>query len=309
MDPLERLMAKFDITGQQGIPDRPVLEPVTPSAEVREKTASSDPGVKRTTSLSRRSRKPTHRQQLKHALTLNAAHVITHDYLTLSQPVAEGLLLMDRTERKLKLIHSLGELQPLHSYTTEYGNSLVRHVKHKALLAGSIEVDVLSDEIDFDSQLEKAALEDSSGTLQLSQRQATYKAFSTIGSELPLKQHQKASTAVVEDGAPATDAGSVAQPGALIEESMAVERLERLTARITEMESWFESVKAEAANDRQMREQATARMHLLQERLERLQEQLNAQISENQRLRVRLDELMAAEPEPIARAEPTVLRR
>eukprot|EP00965_Chrysotila_dentata_P112322 3713269-Pleurochrysis_carterae.AAC.4 len=34
-------------------------------------------------------RPQTHRQQLKHALTLNAAHVITHDYLMLSQPLAE----------------------------------------------------------------------------------------------------------------------------------------------------------------------------------------------------------------------------
>ena len=51
---------------------------------------------------------------------------------------AEGLLLMDRTDRKLKLIHSLGDLQPLHNYTTEYGNSLVRHVynnKHALALA------------------------------------------------------------------------------------------------------------------------------------------------------------------------------
>jgi hypothetical protein len=94
-----------------------------------------------------RRRLPTHNQQLKHALTINAAHVITHDYLTLSQPLSEGLLLMDRTERKLKLIHSLGALQPLHNYTTEYGNSLVRYAKHKALLAGSIEVDVPTDQV------------------------------------------------------------------------------------------------------------------------------------------------------------------
>lgn len=158
MDPLERLMAKFDITGQQGpaatlrgpasssaagsVPSVPDCPPSpTPSTASDARVAN---GIR--TQGSRR-RLPTHNQQLKHALTINAAHVITHDYLTLSQPLSEGLLLMDCTDRKLKLIHSLGALQPLHNYTTEYGNSLIRHAKHKALLAGSIEVDVPTDEV------------------------------------------------------------------------------------------------------------------------------------------------------------------
>lgn len=51
---------------------------------------------------------------MKHALTVQSAHMITTDYVALSQPLEGGLLLMDRTDRKLKLIHSLGELQPQH---------------------------------------------------------------------------------------------------------------------------------------------------------------------------------------------------
>lgn len=151
-------MAKFDITGQQGPaasvqgsasssavgsapsgPDRPPSPTPSTASEARMPNGTRAHGIRR--------RLPTHNQQLKHALTINAAHVITHDYLTLSQPLSEGLLLMDRTDRKLKLIHSLGALQPLHNYTTEYGNSLIRHAKHKALLAGSIEVDVPTDEV------------------------------------------------------------------------------------------------------------------------------------------------------------------
>ena len=98
---------------------------------------------------------------------------------------------MDRTEHKLRLVHSLGELQPMHNYTTEvprqraarartqtraasarrhpcpvrralahaaptarppaqYGNSLTRPSKHKALLAGAIEIRVAKDEVRTD---------------------------------------------------------------------------------------------------------------------------------------------------------------
>jgi len=315
LDPLERLMAKFDITGQQGssIDQRapPATPPIASSSSVgapSKEPASAPSVIRRTLSLGRRPngpRRPTHLQQLKHALTVNAAHVMTHDYLTLSQPLAEGLLLMDRTERKLKLIQSLGELQPLHQYTTEYGNSLVRHKKHEALLAGSIEIPVESDEAEFDKQLERMALNDSSGTLQLAQRQATYNAF--------------ASAYRVGDGGPAEGAAPGAEPAAGgsslgaghrlgdSEAAQALERVESLTRRIAEMEDWFVSVKAEAASDRQMRDQATARLSLLQERLERVQEQLGAQIAENKQLRGRLDELRDAEPDTL-RAGPRMLQ-
>ena len=33
--------------------------------------------------------KPTQHQQLKHALSVNAAHVLTNDYMMLSQPLSE----------------------------------------------------------------------------------------------------------------------------------------------------------------------------------------------------------------------------
>jgi hypothetical protein len=106
---------------------------------------------------------------------VNAAHVITHDYMMLSQPLSEvasrsacpacapqatccrrtlaiggaasqGIMLMDRSERRLVMVRSLGELLPLRTYNTEYGNILCRVSKHKARLANMIEVDVTSDE-------------------------------------------------------------------------------------------------------------------------------------------------------------------
>ena len=62
-------------------------------------------------------------------MTVQSAHMITTDYVALSQPLVDGILLNDRTDHKLKLIHSLGQLQPLHQYTTEYGNVLERTTK------------------------------------------------------------------------------------------------------------------------------------------------------------------------------------
>lgn len=91
-------------------------------------------------------------------MTVQSAHMITTDYITLSQPLTDGILLHDRTERKLKLIHSLGELQPMHTYTTEYGNVLERPAKHKCVLAGSVELEVTSDEADFERSMGRLAL-------------------------------------------------------------------------------------------------------------------------------------------------------
>ena len=104
--------------------------------------------------------KPNKKQQLKHAMTVQSAHMITTDYVSLSQlsQLIDGVLLNDRTEHKLKLIHSLGELQPMHTYTTEYGNVLERPTKHKAILAGSIELEITTDEADFDAEMERLAL-------------------------------------------------------------------------------------------------------------------------------------------------------
>ena len=102
-------------------------------------------------------RPPNKKQQIKQALALQSAHIITSDFQMLSQPLDNGILLMDRTERKLKLVKSLGELLPQHQYTTEYGNVLERTSKHKVLLAGSIELDVTTDEARFDEVLQQLA--------------------------------------------------------------------------------------------------------------------------------------------------------
>ena len=69
--------------------------------------------------------------------------------------------------------------------------------------------------------------------------------------------------------------------GAAPPQAAALERLQRLTARLEEMEAWFDSVKAEAASERRIREQATTRLGLMQERLDRLKEQVAAQSAEN----------------------------
>ena len=202
---------------------------------------------------------------------------------------------MDRTDKKLKMIHSLGELQPLHSYTTEYGNPLVRPSKHKAILAGSIDIEVMTDEIEFDRQLEELALRPSaSKQLQLEQRQAAYRAFIACESESASAVSEDRNDESVAISATASENGMV---GDRVEEAKALERLERLTARLEEMEAWFESVQAEATSERQIREQATARLNLVQERLERLQEQLSAQSAENQLLRARLNELRDVDPD------------
>ena len=98
------------------------------------------------------------------------------------------------------------------------------------------------------------------------------------------------------------------------------------------MEAWFDSVKAEAASERRIREQATTRLGLMQERLDRLKEQVAAQSAENkaqprpphtrpsrhrsrlrprppsaQGLRIRLNELRDAEPDSHGRAVPSRL--
>ena len=62
------------------------------------------------------------------------------------------------------------------------------------------------------------------------------------------------------------------------------------------VERWFASVKAEAAGERQMREQAHSRALLLQERLERLHEQLAKLKDENAALRSRVADVGSAEP-------------
>ena len=71
--------------------------------------------------------------------------------------------------------------------------------------------------------------------------------------------------------------------------------MEALQLRMSEIERWFASVKAEAAGERQMREQANSRALLLQERLERMQEQLSRLQTENNALRSRVADVGVAE--------------
>jgi len=104
-----------------------------------------------------------------------------------------------------------------------------------------------------------------------------------------------------------TGVGDASLPGERLEEAAALERLQRLTARLEEMEAWFDSVKAEAASERRIREQATTRLGLMQERLDRLKEQVAAQSAENKGLRIRLNELRDAEPDSHGRAVPSRL--
>jgi len=288
---MEKMIAKFDITGQGTI-----LDTVTEKAPARTtpvRVAAPPAAEPPTDDVNGRrgKRKPNHKQQLKHALTVNAAHVITIDYLTLSQPLADGLLLMDRTERKLKLVHSLGELRPLHRYTTEYGNVLERTSKHRALLAGSIELEIETDEIDFDAALGAHALSpeaDGSNqpkSLQTPERMATYAAFASRAKTLPTK------VSANEDD----DAVSVMEETERLQESEALRRIATLVSRMAEMEEWFDSVKAEAVSERTMREQSNARLQLAQERIERMQEQVSSLQAENLSLRERLVDVQLAD--------------
>ena len=129
--------------------------------------------IQRASSFGRRPKAPNHKQQLKHALTVNAAHVITQDYVMLSRPLTDGLMLMDAQERKLRMVRSLGELLPLRRYTTEYGNTLERVSKHKAVLAGTIELPIATDEVGFDELVARLALEPAAGrTPQAAERMA-----------------------------------------------------------------------------------------------------------------------------------------
>jgi len=282
-------MAKFDITGQGTILDMERRNSRSHSfSKDTPPEVNTAPAPSEEPAHPHRKRAPNHKQQLKHALTVNAAHVITIDYLTLSQPLSEGILLMDRTEKKLKLIHSLGELQPLHRYTTEYGNVLERVSKHRAVLAGSIELEIDTDQAHFDDVLGAASLDPNSSaarrSLHAPERMAAYQAFTS----------KKSSSAMPIPNAD-EDAASVMEETGRLQEAEAMRRIAALVSRMAEMEDWFKSVKAEAASERSMREMANVRLQVTQERLERMQEQLTALQKENKSLRERLVDVQLAD--------------
>ena len=66
---------------------------------------------------------------------------------------------------------------------------------------------------------------------------------------------------------------------------------------MSELEEWCDAAKAEAAQERQMREQASRRLEFVQERFERMQAQVMQMRAENDELRRRVHDLQNAEPE------------
>eukprot|EP00321_Phaeocystis_globosa_P018765 CAMPEP_0118832910 /NCGR_PEP_ID=MMETSP1162-20130426/41205_1 /TAXON_ID=33656 /ORGANISM="Phaeocystis Sp, Strain CCMP2710" /LENGTH=317 /DNA_ID=CAMNT_0006764537 /DNA_START=36 /DNA_END=989 /DNA_ORIENTATION=+ len=308
-DPLENLMSKFDITGQTLALQRNGPLPESASSAANDLEVEPEP-LQAPRSASRRllpSSKPSPQKQLKHALSVNAAHVITHDYLMLSQPLSEGIMLMDRSERRLVMVRSLGELLPLRTYNTEYGNVLCRVSKHKARLANMIEVDVRSDEVDWDATLGRLALDQEGGHPENAERMAAYKAFAAPG--IPGTSMDRSSGGYSSGGYSTGSASTAAETngepaqvlsGERLQEKQALEKMEVLQLRMSEIERWFASVKAEAAGERQMREQANSRSLLLQERLERLQDQLARLQTENAALRSRVADVGVAEKTGLA---------
>ena len=261
------------------------------------------------------------KEQLKHAMTVQSAHMITMDYIALSQPLSDGMLLNDRTEHRLKLIHSLGELQPMHTYTTEYGNVLKRPSKYKVVLAGSIEFEITTDEADFDAQMGRLALqrEPTASLPDTSMRMTAYDAFSRQQQMMPsgANGHAAAPSAWAAPSAAtsgrsrsssADDAAPVVasmmtrgqpvvddpQHSQRLREEEALGRINALVARLAEMEGWFASVKGEAERERRMREQSTARLSIMQERVELLSGQLDELQKENALLRRRVSDVTAA---------------
>ena len=258
-----------------------------------------------------RSRLPTKKQQMKHAMTVQSAHMITTDYITLSQPLSEGLLLQDRTDRKLKLIHSLGELQPMHQYSTEYGNILERPTKHKAVLAGSIELEVTTDEVDFDAAMGRLALAaDGTGSTSTEMHMAAYAAVRSGWAPAAAREEGSAganghggSCGCSCSNGSSSGSGDRDGNGALpsdenasqrLREDEAMQRIAALVERLGEMEEWFRGVKAEAERERRMREQSAARLSIMQERVELLHSQLVETQRENKQLRERVADLCTA---------------
>ena len=250
LDPLEALMSKFDITGQNlAPPPLPVRHEQSALASLAGKRfaaseseaaapaaaapASAPAAATAVNQTKRPSRVPDVKQQLKHALTVNAAHVITHDFMTLSQPLSEGIMLMDRSERRLVMVRSLGELLPLRSYNTECGNILERVSKHKARLAGIVELDIPTDEVDWDVTLGRIALSaeaqggGGTGHPQDSERMATYKAFVASGSCAAAGASAAAAASSALNGE--------ALSGPRLREKEAVDKMQALQMRMSEI--------------------------------------------------------------------------
>ena len=330
-------LSKLDITGQgtclgprPGADTAPSVASSAPSTPAGS-SASSDVPVGAEPKQKARphsGRMPTRKQQKLHAIQTQAAHVLTSDFVALSELASSttGVMLLDKTNRKLKLVRSLGELLPARVYTTEFGNELERKSKTLAVLAGKLELEVHSDEVDFEAALGRLALTSHTEGLELkeNQRMAAYAAFVEHGSEAATGPREHGSDGLGGGGgggashanglhngyggaaahaahaaAAAADGGATEWGGgearALAEsrlrEAEALSRLEAMVERMGEMESWFDGAKAEAERERRMREQAAARLEVVSERLERCDAALGAANAENARLREKLEDL------------------
>ena len=241
---------------------------------------------------------------MKHAMTVQSAHMVTTDYVALSQlgSLSEGILLNDRTERKLKLVHSLGELLPMHHYTTEVGNTVERPTKYMVLLAGEIEIGVETDEIDFDAEMGKLALgaEGSrsnalkSSSVPQAMKMSSYAAFAnpTTFAASACKGNGDAAGSHGDGqqyaGAVASGLMTEEEATERLQEDDALARIRTLVERVQEMQSWFDGVKQEAERERSLREQTAARLEFMQERVEMLYNQMGEVQRENRQLRQRL---------------------
>jgi len=154
--------------------------------------------------------------------------------------------------------------------------------------------------VDWDATLGRLALEQAGGHPEEAERMAAYTAFAAPG--VPGTSMDRSSGGHSSGGYSTASASTAAEPngeavlsGERLQEKQAIAKMEALQLRMSEIERWFASVKAEAAGERQMREQANSRSLLLQERLERLQGQLGRLQAENATLRSRVADVCVAE--------------
>eukprot|EP00304_Pavlova_gyrans_P006494 CAMPEP_0206035130 /NCGR_PEP_ID=MMETSP1466-20131121/1868_1 /ASSEMBLY_ACC=CAM_ASM_001126 /TAXON_ID=44452 /ORGANISM="Pavlova gyrans, Strain CCMP608" /LENGTH=354 /DNA_ID=CAMNT_0053409479 /DNA_START=52 /DNA_END=1112 /DNA_ORIENTATION=- len=112
---------------------------------------------------------PSTADQVKQALRVNAAHVITSDYVALTGDLSRGVMLTDRSDHRLKLFRSLAYLEPGRTYVTEFGNTLQRTRADLAVLAGSIEIHI-SPAADFDFAAAVRALDQEASARERAER-------------------------------------------------------------------------------------------------------------------------------------------
>ena len=277
-------VTSFDITGQGTCLGSVPSAASAPSTPVTTKMSNKQQKEAALAGAKTASQRPDKKQQMKHALKVQSAPMITTDYVALSQPLVDGILLMDRTDRKLKLIKSLGELQPRHTYTTEYGNTLERTTKYKvarrldrarrehrrgrlrrgaakARARRGVEHGRAAHHSDADGRVRRDG-ERAPPPVQRTPRAPTATATATAVADTAAAAAAAAATAAGTRPTNRTDsplrAISMKRARRRRSRRRRLQRLEALSERMAEMTSWFEGVKAEAERERRMREQARA---------------------------------------------------